>query len=353
MRKISLGMMIAFGFAVLVVPSLSFWVYQAWKSPNILNEKNAKETYIYIKPDWKFSPQLINYLTDNKVVVDGLSFAFIAKLKGYQENIKPGRYLMKPGWNNIEAVDYLRQGNQAPVNMTFNGVLDIEELPDLVCEGTLAKENDFLNLLTDSLSCAEKGFTSENIMTMFIPNTYQVYWTYDADKLFDKCYKEYNRYWNEGRLAKAKGLNLTPQEVYILASVVYGETKNEAEQPKVAQVYLNRLERKMKLEADPGWVYMRRKDPSNDPENPTKLHLYREVDSPANLYMHKGLPSFPLQMPSYSAIEAVLNPVKHDYIFIVSKGDGTGHYFAKTNAQHEKNLSKYKAELRRQKYANK
>ncbi len=322
--------------------TFSFWFYQAWKTPNVLTQKDARETYIYIKPHWKFSPQLINYLVDNKIVDNGLSFGFISKLKGYQENIKPGRYLIQPNWNNIQIVDHLRQGNQAPVNMTFNNVTSVDELPELICEGTVAKEDVFKEFLKDSTKCAEKGFTTDNIMTMFIPNTYQVYWTYDAKKLWDRCHKEYQRFWTQERRNKAKGLNLTPQEVYILASVVYGETKIKEEQPKIAQVYLNRLSKGMRLEADPGWVYMWRNDTTADHTQKPRLINYRNIDSPANLYMHKGLPPFPLQMPSYSAIEAVLNPVKHDYIFIVSKGDGTGHYFAKTLAQHNRNIEKYR-----------
>lgn len=216
-----------------------------------------------------------------------------------------------------------------------------------MCKGALAKQEEFSQLLQDSSFLAEYGFNETTILTMFLPDTYQILWTNDAKDIFKRMNGEYKKFWNEERLEKAKKLNLTPTEVTILASIVYGESKNSVEQPRIARVYLNRLQKGMRLEADPGWVYMRRHDTLNDPEKPTKLHKYRNIDSPYNLYMHKGLPPGPINMPSKSAINGVLNAPLHDYIFIVSKGDGTGeHYFAKTLRQHNNNLQKYKRAIR-------
>jgi UPF0755 protein len=349
MKKINISSttIVIWAAACLLAPSMSFWFYQIIKSPNVLIGDNVKDTYVYIQPDWKFSPTLINYLVDNKVVDDGLSFAFVAKLKDYQDHIKPGKYLMKKGWTNSEAIDYLKQGNQASVKLTFNNILEPTLLSEVMCKGTLANQSQFDSLLIDSTFLTNYGFTKTNVLTMFLPDTYQVLWTNEAKAIFKRMNTEYKNFWNDERLAKAKKLNLTPIEVSILASIVYGESKNSSEQPRIARVYLNRLEKNMRLEADPGWVYMRRHDTLNNPEDPTKLHKYRPIKSPYNLYMHKGLPPGPINMPSKSAINGVLNAPLHDYIFIVSKGDGTGnHFFAKTLRQHNNNLQKYKRAIR-------
>lgn len=349
MRKLNVSSktVVVWAAICLLAPSMSFWFYQIIKSPNILIQDNDEDTYVYIQPDWKFNPTLLNYLVDNRIVDDGLSFAFVAKLKDYQDHIKPGKYLMKKGWTNSQAVDYLKRGNQAPVKLTFNNLVESELLSEPMCKGALAKQEEFSQLLQDSSFLAEYGFNETTILTMFLPDTYQILWTNDAKDIFKRMNGEYKKFWNEERLEKAKKLNLTPTEVTILASIVYGESKNSVEQPRIARVYLNRLQKGMRLEADPGWVYMRRHDTLNDPEKPTKLHKYRNIDSPYNLYMHKGLPPGPINMPSKSAINGVLNAPLHDYIFIVSKGDGTGeHYFAKTLRQHNNNLQKYKRAIR-------
>lgn len=349
MRKLNVSSktVVVWAAICLLAPSMSFWFYQIIKSPNILIQDNDEDTYVYIQPDWKFNPTLLNYLVDNKIVDDGLSFAFVAKLKDYQDHIKPGKYLMKKGWTNSQAVDYLKRGNQAPVKLTFNNLVEPELLSEPMCKGALAKQEEFSQLLQDSSFLAEYGFNETTILTMFLPDTYQILWTNDAKDIFKRMNGEYKKFWNEERLEKAKKLNLTPTEVTILASIVYGESKNSVEQPRIARVYLNRLQKGMRLEADPGWVYMRRHDTLNDPEKPTKLYKYRNIDSPYNLYMHKGLPPGPINMPSKSAINGVLNAPLHDYIFIVSKGDGTGeHYFAKTLRQHNNNLQKYKRAIR-------
>ena len=331
----------------LLAPSMSFWFYQIIKSPNILIGDNTKDTYIYVQPDWKFNPTLLNHLVDNKIVDDGLSFAFVAKLKGYQDQIKPGKYLMRKGWTNSEAIDFLKQGNQSPIKLTFNNILEPELLADAICKGTLANRTDFSLLLKNSTFLANYGFTPETILTMFLPDTYQVYWTNDAKDLFERMNTEYNSFWNSERSTKAQELKLTPTQVCILASIVYGESKNSIEQPKIARVYLNRLAKGIKLQADPTWAYIARHDTISSEKDKKRLHLYRDVDSPYNLYKYKGLTPGPINMPMKSAINGVLNAPEHDYIFIVSKGDGTGeHYFAKTLREHNNNLQKYKRALR-------
>jgi len=348
MRKLNLSTptIIIWLGACLLIPSLSFWFYQMLNSPNILTSEKDRDTYIYIEPDWKFSPDFINYLDDRRIITNGLSFAFLSQVKGYQKNMHPGKYLMKKGWSNIQAIDYLKQGNQEPVKLTFNNIIEPSLLGDVICKGTRANPTDFDLLLKDSVFLDQYGFTPTTVLTMFLPDTYQVFWTNNSKDLFRRMNTEYKNFWNKDRLTKAKELNLTPIEVSILASIVYGESKNSLEQPKIAKIYLNRLDKNMRLEADPGWVYMRRKDTLNDPEKPTKLHKYRSVESPYNLYMNKGLPPGAINMPSKSAIDGVLNAANHEYIFIVSKGDGTGeHYFAKTLRQHNNNLQKYKRAL--------
>jgi UPF0755 protein len=236
----------------------------------------------------------------------------------------------------------LRSGQQAPLNVTFNNIRLKEELAEKICSEVSADADEFLALLNDSSVVSEYGFTTETIMCMFIPNTYEVFWTITERELMDRMYQEYKRFWNDERRAKADALGLTLTEVSILASVVQAEQLGHPdERPRVAGLYINRLERNIALQADPTLVYA-----LGDFSIKRVLDTDKEIDSPYNTYLYAGLPPGPINLPEISSIDAVLNYEDHDYLYMCAKEDFSGyHNFANNLQDHLNNARKYQRAL--------
>lgn len=271
------------------------------------------------------------------------SFRFTAKQKNYTENIKPGRYKLENKMSNNALVNMLRAGNQDPVHLVFNNVRTKEDLAAKIEKQLEFSADSLLRLLNNDSIAKSYGFTVEEFTSMFLPNTYQVLWNISPEKFLDRMKKEYDSFWNEQRILKASEMNMTPVQVSILASVVISETVKKDEMSKVAGVYVNRLNRGMKLEADPTVKFA-----IGDFELKRILFRHLEFDSPYNTYKYRGLPPGPIYLPDGHAIDAVLNYEKHDYIFMCAKDDFSGyHAFAKTNAEHERNAAKYHQALNR------
>ena len=328
--------------ASIAFTSFIFYFYNAFTSPNVLIHDGDQNTYIYIPEGTDFHGVLKN-LEKGRVVQDGLTFAFVSKVMGYQDNVKPGRYLLTPRMTNRELVRLLRSGKRDEVPVTFSVARKVNELPSVLCKDILAREDEFSLLLKDSAFLAGYGFDTNNVMAMFVPNTYKVYWDSDAKGLFARMNNEYKKFWNAERTAKASELRMSPIEVTTLASIVQSETIKADERPKVAGLYLNRLDRGILLQADPTVVFA-----VGDFSLARVLNKHLQVDSPYNTYMYKGLPPGPVAMAEVNSIDAVLNSEKHDYIFMCSKGDGTGyHNFAKSNRQHNTNRTIYANNLRK------
>jgi UPF0755 protein len=268
-------------------------------------------------------------------------FDLMASLRKYDSNVKPGRFLIKKGMGNFALVASLRKN--APVKLAFNNQ---ERLEDLCVRFSSQIEPDTTKLLSafrDSIFLKANGFTKENVIAMFIPNSYEFYWNTSAEKFRDKMLSEYKNFWNKERLAKAEKLGMTPVQVITLASIVHKETVKTDERPKVAKVYLNRLEQGMPLQADPTVIYsLKLRD--NDFNQVIKRVLYNDltISSPYNTYVNIGLPPGPIALPDISAIDAVLNPDNNDYIYFCASVERVGyHEFAATYAQHQVNAKKY------------
>jgi UPF0755 protein len=268
-------------------------------------------------------------------------FEFIANRRSYPDNIKSGRFLLLKGMSAFQLVSAMRRN--VPVKLAFNNQ---ERLEDLCVRLSSQIEPDTTKLLAtfrDSLFLKKNGFTQDNVFGMFLPNTYEVYWNISAEKFRDKMLKEYNRFWTKLRIEKASKLNLTPLQVIVLASIVHKETVKKSERPIVAGVYLNRLAQGMPLQADPTVIYaLKLRD--QDFEQVIKRVLYNDlfIASPYNTYQNSGLPPGPISMPDVDAIDAVLNPAKHNYIYFCASVERFGyHEFASTMAQHDVNRKKY------------
>lgn len=325
-------------FSVLIT-SLTFYFYQAFFSPNALIDK--EESYSLKIPSNATFQMVSDSLYQNKVIHDLISFSFVAKILGYQEAVKPGLYVVPAKTSNLNLIRLLRSGRQTPVKLTFNNVRTKDDLAEKITKNLEISQKEFLDLITDADYINKFGFKQETVMGMFIPNTYEIWWNTSADKLFDRMYKEYGNFWTEARLAKAKSLGLTQNEVSTLASIVQAETQKADERPKVAGVYLNRLKINMALQADPTLVFA-----VGDFNLKRVLNVHKQIDSPYNTYKYTGLPPGPINLPEISALEAVLNYEDHDYLYFCAKEDFSGyHAFAKDYTEHMNNARRYQAAL--------
>lgn len=325
-------------FSVLFA-SLSFYFYQAFFSPNALVDSESPISF-YIPTGANFD-QVRDDLLEKDIIQDVVTFSFVAKVMNYQERVRPGHYLIAPRMTNRELVTLLRSGRQTAVNVTFNNVRLDTDLAEKITRNVEMDEEDFLALLRDSTMIAKYGFKAETVLSMFIPNTYQVFWNVTPQALFDRMHTEYEKFWTEERRAKASALGMTQTEVATLASIVQAETVKADERPKVAGVYINRLRRNMALQADPTLVYA-----LGDFEIKRVLNVHKEIDSPYNTYKYIGLPPGPINLPEISALDAVLNPEEHAYLYFCAKEDFSGyHAFATNLRDHMDNARRYQSAL--------
>lgn len=313
--------------------------YQLVLAPNFSTEKT---TYIYIDDQTDFE-QLTRQLKDSADCKNLTTFKFLADAVDYPENIRTGRYAILPGSDNLKVLNTLRRGSQSPVRLTFNNVRLKDDLAKRLSDQLMLSKDDLLTLWNDPTYCDSLGFDTLTITTLFIPNSYEVYWNTSAEGLMKRMLTEYNRFWNDARREKANQLNMSLIEVAILASIVEEETSKSDEYARVSGLYINRLKRGMLLQADPtvkfavGDFGLRR-----------ILFSHLAIDSPYNTYMYAGLPPGPLRVPSPASMDGVLNYEHHNYIYMTAKEDFSGyHNFAVTLGEHSANARRYQAELNR------
>ena len=305
-------------------------------SDNTKFEETEVFVYIPTDSDYEAVKQIVAPYVD-----DMDRFDAVANKKKYPNNVKPGKFLFKKGMNSNELINALRINNE--VKLSFNNQERLEDFAGRIGSEIEADSISLLTAIKDSTFLKENGFNEENVLTMFIPNTYELYWNTTATKFRDKMIKEYRNFWNDERIAKAKAQGLTPTEATILASIVHKESVKKDERPRIAGVYLNRLHKGILLQADPTVIYAVKKK-SNDFKQVIKRVLNKDlqVASPYNTYYSAGLPPGPIAMPDITAIEAVLNPEKHNYIYFCASVTRFGyHDFAVTQAEHEQNAKKY------------
>jgi UPF0755 protein len=313
--------------------------YRTIYGPNVwLNGNPSVGLNIKSGSNWEDVKQL---LYTNGTIVHRTSFEWIATIMKYPDHIKPGHYVLKEGMSNKQIITKLRAKQQDPVNLVFNNIRIKEELAGHISEQLETDSVSILKLLNDADYLRKFGFTSNNIMSMFIPNTYQVYWDISAEKFMEKMYKEYKTFWNEKRKARLNEIRLTELQAISLASIVEKETNQNDEKPDVAGVYMNRLRDGWLLQADPTLVYA-----LGDFSIKRVLNVYKTIDSPYNTYKYFGLPPGPICLPSISSIDAVLNYRQHKYMYFCAREDFSGyHNFAVTLNEHLLNAAKYQQAL--------
>lgn len=315
-------------------------IYQLVYSPVLPGYEHSKIIRIPSGTDFK---SLLILLEEEKILANTTVFSFLSKKMNFKDGkIKSGQYRIIKGDNLIQLIRKLRAGMQEPVNV----ILTTERMP----ENVAAKVSSFIE--PDSITLNEvfssnefigkEGFTKENFQSLFIPNTYQMYWNISASSFLLRMKLEYDKFWGTNqRKEKAAALSLTPQEVYTLASIVEKETQQNIEKKRIAGVYLNRLNIGMPLQADPTAVFARKDFLAR---RVTDYHT--KFDSPYNTYKYTGLPPGPISMSSISSIDAVLNYEKHNYLYFCAVGDESGlHSFATDLSEHNRNARIYRDNL--------
>ena len=306
-------------------------------SPNFLI--NAEDKFIIIEENTDFN-ELIKKLEDDTLINDILSFSFLSKLMEYQENIKIGAYKVKMNMSNYEMITMLRSGNQTPIKLTFTYARKIEDLAEKITTKSKMSKDDLLNYLNENIN-NYSGFKKTDIISIFLPDTYEVYWNISPEKLTNKMYSEYKKFWNEERLSKLDKINLNQKEAIVLASIVASESRMLDEADRIAGLYINRLNRNMRLQADPTLIFA-----ANDFTIRRVLNKHKKIKSPYNTYIHRGLPPGPIRLASKKYIDAVLNYEKHNYIYMCAKEDFSGyHAFATNLSDHNRNAKKFQIAL--------
>jgi len=339
-KKIKIGLIILVGALLLAGMGCYMYVQKI-----ILTGFNIQKT-VYIEIDETRNYNNVLHQIETIAYVDNISnFKKVADFLEYKSNIKSGRYAITPGMDILQVVRLLKSGNQTPVKLKFNNIRTKEDFAERISQQLMLSKEELLTALNNPEISGRYNFNTETIGCMFVPNTYEIYWNISLDKFLDKMNLEYKKFWDGKRLEKAASLKLTPVEVSILASIVEEECYFTDEYPVVAGLYLNRLNKNMKLQADPTVKYA-----VGDFGIRRVLNRHLEKDSPYNTYIYNGLPPGPIRIPSIKGIDSVLNYSKNDYIYMCAKEDFSGrHNFAKTHAEHERNRIKYQAELNRRK----
>ncbi|MBQ0025370.1 MAG: endolytic transglycosylase MltG [Bacteroidales bacterium] len=266
------------------------------------------------------------------------TFRRAARFMDLTDGFKAGAYSIRRGMNNKALVRMFANGWQTPVKVSFSGYIrSLERFSAILGEKFEADSASFATVLTDTAVMSKYGFEKESFIGMFIPNTYEFYWTVSPEAFVERMNKEYLAFWNESRQKKADDIGLDRKQVSTLASIVISETKYEPEMARVAGVYMNRLHKGILLQADPTVIFA-----CNQFGIQRVLNSHLKIDSPYNTYIHKGLPPGPITMSPIVAIDAVLNYERHNYIFFCARETFDGqHNFASTLSGHMANARAY------------
>ncbi|RLD44966.1 MAG: endolytic transglycosylase MltG [Bacteroidetes bacterium] len=327
---------------VLVITAFAFiFINKLLNKPLVTIEGNSTVFYIANGSDF-------NNVKDNlykEGIIDNKStFDMMADIKSYKKNIKPGRYIIKNKMTANELVSLLRSGAQSPIRVTFNNIRFLPKFAGKVSEKFEFDSLQLITLLNDKEFIKELGYNEETIISLFLPNTYEMWWNTTPEKFIIRMQKEHDDFWNEERLAKAKKIGLTPTELITLASIVQEETNKTNEMSRIAGVYINRLKVGMLLQADPtarfayGNFSVKR-----------VTYDYLKIDSPYNTYVYKGLPPGPICMANPITIDKVLDYESHKYYYFCAKPNNSGsHAFARNLRQHNNNANAYHRYLNKQ-----
>ena len=331
-RKI---LIITVGIGIVFLSLFAFYVYRVMFVSN--TSFNSEYVDVYIKTGTTHE-ELLNQLDPYLINID--DFNVLAKRKTYK--VRAGKYRIKRNMNNREIINSLRSNN-ITIDVIFNNIKDLEDLAEKI---SIQIEADSISLLNSFKTefFKQKGFDEKNILSMYIPNSYNFFWNTSAEQFNDRMFEEYNNFWKKNnRTEKANNIGLSKNEVMVLASIVYEESKQNIELNKIAGVYMNRLKSNWKLQADPTVKFVAYKqDEYKNTIIRRVLNKHLQINSPYNTYIYYGLPPGIISMPSIQSIDAVLNYEKHNYYFFAADPTNPGyHTFAKSLSEHKRNAKKF------------
>ena len=296
--------------------------------------------FIEITPEDN-SATIVQKLSAIEGVGSAKGFSLLAEHNNFDKRKRSGRFAIKDGDNMHSIYRRIVSNEQTPVKLVVPSTRTIEQLVGSISRQLMLDSLELSEFLCKPIYYENIGYTKESLPTLFIPNTYEVYWDIKPEMLMTRLMKERRKFWNDSRIAKAKKLNMTPEEVATLASIVDEETNNHEEMPVVAGMYINRLKKGMPLQADPTVKYA-----LQDFELKRVLRKHLKYKSPHNTYINRGLPPAPICIPSISAIDAVLDYERHKYIYFCARPEFDGrHNFARTLSEHNANARAYSAAL--------
>jgi UPF0755 protein len=308
----------------------------------------SETSYLYIDKDDSID-SVYNKLKPIANTHSFFAFRTLARHFDYAKHIRTGRYAISKGEGALTLFRHLRNGQQTPVDLTIpSAVRTIGDLSHDVSEKLMIDEEQLYDSLTNEQVCRRYGYDTTTIACIFIPNTYDIYWDISIPKFLNRMQKESKKFWNFERTKKAEAMGLTPIQVMTLASIVDSETNNDGEKPMIAGLYYNRLMLRsakypegMPLQSDPTIKFAwKRFDLKRIYNNLLYIH------SPYNTYKNPGLPPGPICIPSVTGIDAVLNYVHHNYLYMCAKEDFSGtHNFARTYTEHMENAARYSKAL--------
>jgi len=322
---VTIGLLLMGGFA--------FYIYNVMFAANTNFNEDFKHIYIKTGSDYEdLTYQLNDYLLDTS------TFTVLAERKNYSNNIKPGKFIIKRHMNNNQIINSLRSNN-ITVDVIFNNVKNLNDLAGKISNQIEADSMSFLtSFKTDYF--INKGFDEKNILSIYIPNSYNFFWNTNAEKFNERMFEEYTKFWQKNnRVEKANKIGLSKIEVMILASIVYEESKQNIDLPRIAGVYMNRLKNNWKLGADPTVKFAAYQlDQYKNTIIRRVLNKHLRIDSPYNTYKYYGLPPGIISMPSIQAVDAVLNYEKHNYFYFAADPENPGfHNFANSLREHKSN----------------
>jgi UPF0755 protein len=330
---------ILFLVTLLLIALIGAFLYRSVFRSN--TDLHGETSVILLVPTGATFQTLRDSLYSHGYIRDLRSFEWTAERKGLDEHVRPGRYRIRQGMSNTELVDMLRSGNQEPVRVFFQNARTVSELAGQIARQIETDSISLLNLMRDRDYLKKFDVTPATLFTITIPNTYEFYWNTSAKGFITRMYGESGKFWKGPRIRKADSIGLSVDEVVTLASIIEKETAMNSEKPLIAGVYMNRLKKKMPLQADPTLIYA-----WNDYGIKRVLNRHKEIRSPYNTYLYAGLPPGPICIPSIASIDAVLNYSHHDYYYFCAKEDFSGyHNFARTLADHNRNAARYQHAL--------
>ncbi len=320
---------------------LGIIIYEGWRrifAPNVILKKEKE--YLYIRTGATFQ-EVFNILETEGYLRNVKTFKWLSEKKDYPEQIKAGRYLLKNGMSNNELINMLRSGKQTPISLVLRKFRTLPQIASYLGNNLEPDSTEFMRIFNDEELLLSLGLNHHTVISIFIPNTYYVFWNTDEKEFLRRMYKEFETFWNITRKEKAKELNLQPIEVITLASIIEEESNLKEEYPIIAGVYLNRLKIGMPLQADPTVRFA-----LGDFQMKRVLLKHLNYPSLFNTYLHKGLPPGPICTPSIAAIDAVLNPSHHKYLYFCAKDDFFFFFvFAHTLVEHNKYARAYQMAL--------